>query len=477
MSTATNQDTDLNLDEDEVIQDWSDISKIQNDNPILSIPKRGEKDYEPDGTDIQELLLYRAKKAMFDTLENSVRGSTSKSQVKGYYIPDKHIAMVPYAKGNFVQSMGETDKDGTLWLHFFEFLYLAERGTITPFWKAYGNNVELPLSIEDLYSYFKTQKEMDNFSIYAHLKRLGFIVRSSDQYIITKNNTSFYPPMNFKSYTIGSMRNIINRISSTFTYTGISLFNGIIFSQWHFYLRRYRSSPDIYESLNKLISYHKIPHSITDLRHEYSSLKRSTSNSTPTSLHITFNIWKPNPTFKKKYPELPDYQVVTYNKNMTNQSFPTFNELEALFRSLDYKFNFIEHSSNTDFWNKNTYNNGVLREDILNDLTNNARNKNKQPKIVTKKPTENKNKKPGKELPPHIQQLKRLKNGYRSFLLAIMDNGIVSFAKISEADFGSENVWYVPPPKGTIGRPNKNWRKTNKSKDNHRKEKEQSEIK
>jgi len=223
MSSTTNQDTDLNLDEDEVIQDWSDISKIQNDNPILSIPKRGEKDYEPDGTDIQELMLYRAKKAMFDTLENSVRGSTVKSQVKGYYIPDKHVAMLPHAKGNFVQTMGETDKDGTLWLHFFEFLYLAERGTITPYWKAYGDNVELPLSIEDLYSYFKNQKEMDNFSIYAHLKRLGFIVRSSDQYIITKYNISFYPPLDFKSKTIGSMRNIVHRITSSFTHQVLNI--------------------------------------------------------------------------------------------------------------------------------------------------------------------------------------------------------------------------------------------------------------
>ncbi|KAG0667844.1 tRNA-splicing endonuclease subunit sen54 [Maudiozyma exigua] len=435
---------EIDLEEDEIIQDWSTVSKFTNDNPILSIPKRGEKDYEPDNTNTQEILLYRAQKAMFDTLENSIRGTIIKNQVKAYYIHDRHVGWIPHAKGNFVQTMGETDKEGTLWLHYFEFLYLAERGTITPFWKT-NNGIEIPLSIEDLYSFFKNQKEMDDFAIYGYLKRLGFIVKSTNDCIISQNKLSFYPSSVSKSHCI----NILQNITSIFNKTYNSLFNGIIFSQWHFSHMKYTSSPQIYMSLNRLISYNRAPNSVKELHHDYQFHSGNIESSDKT-LQITFNVWKPNPTFKKKFPELPDFQIVTYNKNINDQKFPTYKDLQHLFQSLNYKFNFLMDPANSEFWNRNTYINDIQRQKILDDIDNNPRNKGKLPKKDTNIPenSTNKKQKPKRELPPHIQQLKRLKNGYRSFLLAIMDNGIVSFSKISEADFGSENVWYVPPADG-----------------------------
>lgn len=126
---------DEDEDEDEKIQDWAEIAKLTQANAPVVIPKRGEKDYEPDGSNIQELLLYRARKAMFDTLTNSVRGSTVKSQVKAYYVPERHMAFVPHARGNFTQTMGtSTSVSGELWLEFYEFVYLSERGTVTPYW-------------------------------------------------------------------------------------------------------------------------------------------------------------------------------------------------------------------------------------------------------------------------------------------------------------------------------------------------------
>lgn len=435
-------DPELDLEEDEIIQDWSAVSKFTNDNPVLSIPKRGEKDYEPDNTNIQEVLLYRAQKAMFDTLENSVRGTIIKNQVKAYYVPDKHIGWIPHAKGNFIQTMGETDKDGKLWLHYFEFLYLAERGTITPFWKT-NNDIEIPLSIEDLYSYFKNQKEMDDFAIYAYLKRLGFIVQSANEFIISQNKLSFYPPSVSKPHCI----NILQNITSIFNKTYNSLFNGIIFSQWHLSLMKYTTSPQIYMSLNRLISCNRAPNSVEELHRDYQLYSEGTTTSDEV-LQITFNVWKPNPTFKKKIPELPDYQIVTYNKNINGQQFPTYKELRRLIQLLNYKFNFLMDPSNSEYWNQHTYIGDIQRQKLLDDIDNNPRNKTKPTKeknIMIPKTKINKKQKPKRELPPHIQQLKRLKNGYRSFLLAIMDNGIVSFSKISEADFGSENVWYVPP--------------------------------
>mgnify|MGYP003366308316 FL=1 len=40
--------------------------------------------------------------------------------------------------------------------------------------------------------------------------------------------------------------------------------------------------------------------------------------------------------------------------------------------------------------------------------------------------------------------MKKLKKGFRSIIIAILDNGVSSFVELSEADFSNENVWYVP---------------------------------
>ena len=181
---------EIEYEEDELEKDWSEIIKLNKKNPQMIIPKRGEKDYEPDGTDIQELLLYKARKSMFEALSNSARGTTIKNQVKAVYDFTKHKALVLNPKGSFLQTMGHVTHNGEYWLDFMEFLYLAERGTITPYCLKsnsipLNNNLSqhddndtnlLPLSIEDLYAFFKTQREIDEFSVYAHLKRLGFIV-------------------------------------------------------------------------------------------------------------------------------------------------------------------------------------------------------------------------------------------------------------------------------------------------------------
>lgn len=446
---------DADVEEDELIKDWSEMSRIPNSNTILSIPKRGEKDYGPDGTDIQELLLYRASKAMFDTLEHSLRGSVIKSQVKAYYIPEKHIAFVPHAKGSFIKTMGESDTNGALWLQFYEFLYLSERGTVTPYWQLERNNQmeDIPLSIEDLYSFFKNQTEIDNFSIYAHLKRLGFIVQMIDDSIITNDNLSFYPPGLNKFHLSNSVSSIFNKITSYVTFCDSSLFNGLIYSKWHFYFKRYSTTPQLYNSLNRLISFYKAPSTVSELYQERKNMNLHPH--TEDALTITFNVWKPNPNFKKKNPELPDYQVVTYNKNIRDQSFPTYKEIRNLFKSLEYKFEFIENSRDTDFWDKNSYINGVSREIRIKNLKDKQKKKDKKVEDTPKKTT-----KSNKSLPPHVQQTRRLKNGYRNFLLAIMDNGIISFAKIAEADFGSENVWYVSQTNPT-NRANQSKRKSN----------------
>ena len=458
---------DEDEDEDEKIQDWAEIAKLTQANAPVVIPKRGEKDYEPDGSNIQELLLYRARKAMFDTLTNSVRGSTVKSQVKAYYVPERHMAFVPHARGNFTQTMGtSTSVSGELWLEFYEFVYLSERGTVTPYWQIeLDKSLDIPLSMEDLYSLFQTQEELDNFSVYAHLKRLGLIVMKahfSDEGGTA--TTTFFEPAILRDMVARKNQNYLSsvfslaRLTSSFLSAKNSFFNGIFYCRWHYYFRRYTSSQQLYQQLNRLVPYYCSPKTREELHSAAAERLGCNGHEHSSYPVIAFNIWKPTPNFKKKSAELPDYQVVVYNKSVTGQHFPTYREFRRIFDSLDYKFEFLstgstKPSSKREFWDKNSFIDGVSRAEYLDNLK--ARKHKRSAEHVTTGQTtsavntassstrlSSSSGKSKTNSPSYGQKIRSLRCGYRSFLLAVVDNGIISFVKISEADFGSTDVWY-----------------------------------
>lgn len=453
-------------DEDEKIQDWAEIAKLTQANAPVVIPKRGEKDYEPDGSNIQELLLYRARKAMFDTLTNSVRGSTVKSQVKAYYVPEKHMAYVPHAKGNFTQTMGtSTSVSGELWLEFYEFVYLSERGTVTPYWQVeLDKSLDIPLSMEDLYSLFQSQEELDNFSVYAHLKRLGFIVIKA--HFPDESGTAattFFEPAILRDMVARRNQNYLSsmfsltRLTSSFLSAKNSFFNGIFYCRWHYYFRRYTSSQQLYQQLNKLVPYYCSPKTREELHSTAVEGLSCNGNERFSYPVIAFNIWKPTPNFKKKSAELPDYQVVVYNKSMTGRHFPTYREFRRIFNSLDYKFEFLNTGSSKpfskqEFWDRNSFIDGVSRAEYLDNLKA-RKHKRSAGQATGEQTTGTINTAPGStgsggtpknqtNSLSYGQKIRSLRNGYRSFLLAVVDNGIISFVKISEADFGSTDVWY-----------------------------------
>lgn len=442
-AVETNSKSD-DIDEDEVAQDWSQAAKLSVKSLTSSIPKRGEKDYEPDGTNLQELLLYRAREAMFDTLENSPRGSVVSSQVKAYYDQEYHGAVLPHAKGNFLQTMGSVDEEGRCRLLFYEFVYLAERGTILPLY-CNGSQEEVPLSMQDIYSLFRSQAEMDSYFVFAHLKRLGFIVTGNDKDMSKK--ASFYPRLNHESLSVGK---VWTSMVSFMRVDTNSLMNAFFYTSWNFLLRRYTSNPQIYKGLKRLIPYRVPPKTSEALRLERAGIQTKCDGG---KFSVAFNVWKPQTRFRKKNPGLPDFQVVMHNKSDSTQTFPSYADLREIFNSLDYKFEFLSETDDEQFWNRNTF----VGETLASTISPSSKPK---PDQKSRKNEGKSSKKGGKrEVAPHVKQARRLKNGYRSFLLAVMDDGLISFVKISEADFGSEEVWYIP------SKQTKERKKVNQSKD------------
>lgn len=414
-------------EEDEEVQDWSQVSQLVASNTSITLPRRGEKDYEPDGSNIQELQLYRARKLMLDTLRNSVRGSVLKSQVKAYYNSNKHQAFVPFPKGNFMQTMGRANSSGEFWLDFHEFVYLAERGTITPFW---GDNItdehEIPLAIEDLYSLFYDNAELNRYLIFSHLKRLGFIVT------LTKDSrchsTSFFPNHN-QDYNIFSLNHIpvIKSIASVFKLKFNLFQNYFAYSTVRYVLGRYTTNEQIYKSIGKLIATSPVPKCTSSL---FQDRNENIPFMSQNASNIVFDMWKPQVNFRKKSPGLPDYQIAIFDKNNTRSEFPTYKQLKSTFNELDYKFDFLDIDEAD--WDKHSYTCGVKRSDYLAKLRNKS---TKIGAINRPKKVSVSNKKTKRPSNVNALKMKKLKQGYRSFLMAIVDNGLISFVRISETDF------------------------------------------
>lgn len=448
---------DSDREDGELTKDWSGLSKLSKISNHPIIPKRGEKDYEPDGTNVQERLLYDARKDMFDSLYNSLRGTVIKHSLKAYYDSVKHMGVVINPKGNFLNTMGVVDQTDRCWLEFHEFVYLAERGTITPYIQVSNHmndpDLDIPLSIQDLYSFFKSQKEMEEFFIFSHLKRSGFIIISAN--LERSEKTSFFPEeQDLKKMVLFQS---VNKILTSLCGLSFSLFNISIYHPLHFFFHKYRSSSQIYKSLNTLIPFYKAPSTISMLMEERIKSQKSKIK-VEERWKIAFNMWKPRSIFKKKSPGLPDFQIVIYNKNDKSQHFPTYSEIREIFQRLDYRFEFLQEINNDSDWDEHTYINGAKKKPSVSkikhtpqDIQTNTSHNSYQKKQTT----------PG-NYPSHVHQFKRLKRGYRSFILAVMDDGLISFIKISEADFGSENIWYESKTKSKVYKSKKNTNKTSR---------------
>lgn len=238
--------------------------ELEDQNWTSLLPKRGSKDYEPDGTNIQMSQLEKSKDAMFTTL-SVPRGHIKKHFVKAEWVADRRQARVLNPKGSFLQTCGRVDSQNQCWLNIEEFIYLVERGTVYPVL----NN--LPMSLQQCYSLFE-QGELEQYWCYAQLKRLGYIVlRYQKHYDEVVHQLSF-----------------VQRVKSLFT----RLYSNILRMLTTSRLLKFTSNESILRSL-QIDSF--IPHG------------------TKYAKQPVFSIWKPQQSFKKSSPPVPDFNINVIN--------------------------------------------------------------------------------------------------------------------------------------------------------------------
>lgn len=313
--------------EDEDGPDWSNI-------PLPGrafIPKRGEKEYEPraaTGTSLQQHLLERSRKAMFDAI-SGVRGANHKSISHAVWIPSIARAHVTVARGTHFTTIGTSvSRDPPpapkrLELLPEEALYLIERGSMFC-WKhspspTGGELPGTPMSVQQAYAEMIGQADttLDHYQVYAYLKRLGYNVL----------RTRPPPPPALPRWWQRLLRpfySLVERLAGLLYSAGTFLlpkrdwWRPLLFHQWglpHDYSQ-------LFARIRVIPSGHSLPLHTAHLRQNEDSPYR-----------IFFDVYKPGHIFRKSERPAPDFQVAIVNGRTTPM--PTIHELTALFDAAD----------------------------------------------------------------------------------------------------------------------------------------------
>lgn len=127
--------------------------------------------------------------------------------------------------------------------------------------------------------------------------------------------------------------------------------------------------------------------------------KRNPAETTDPAFRITYHLWKPgSTTYKKSDPGTPDFRIAVVNARET--TFPTLAQLSGLIDTQPYQ---------------------PPRQDV--------------------------------------QLYQKLRNGYKSVILAVVDQGVTSYLRLADAGFVREKLFDRKPPAARKGGKGGNWKK------------------
>ncbi|KAF2471981.1 uncharacterized protein BDR25DRAFT_221589 [Lindgomyces ingoldianus] len=357
------------------------------DSKDLTLPKRGDKDFEPHATSLQLSNLEASRQAMHGVLSWQ-RIHTPKKHLLGLYDPGHNMASVERAKGENFQTIGQT-KGITTWLLPEEALFLIEKGSLDCRWPVTKPTEDedstskpqegTPMSLQGAYAAFigfeggvggKLTLEM--YTVYASLKRTGYVVfrtgswddnrpglQPSEHTALEHTSTNSSPQRS--SFFVEIWRRLGRHDTEDLSkrlQCGPMVKLGL-----------YRSYTDIYRLLEIIHTHdHKAPPMFT--------LEPDSLN----PFRVTFDVYKPAGKFKKTARGEPDYRVAVINARET--SVPTAAQLNDLLATTPY--NAFKSDGNL---------------------------------------------------------YAKLRHGSRNVILAIVDNGIPSYIRIADVAFSEEKLY------------------------------------
>ena len=156
-----------------------------------TIPKRGEKDFEPHGTSHQDTLLSVSRQAMHNAL-STTRIQAPKAHLIGHWHASLNQCAVTQSKGPHFKTLGKADRESIVWLLPEETLYLLERGNLDVRWEQPQGNWVTPMSLQGAYAVcigdeVEDRIGLERWTVYAALKRSGYVVMRAPSWTEPEN--------------------------------------------------------------------------------------------------------------------------------------------------------------------------------------------------------------------------------------------------------------------------------------------------
>ncbi|KAG5519214.1 hypothetical protein PMAC_002302 [Pneumocystis sp. 'macacae'] len=306
--------------EDE-IQDYFFLNNYKKNTSVL-FPKRGEKDYEPDGSFKQDEMLKKSIDSMFDVISKERRISR-KIYSKAIWVSSVKLAKVERIRGTQFKSLGKFINN-TIWLLPEELIYLVERGSLECWWE---NGI--PMSLQAVYSVCLEEcGGLEQYQVYSYLKRLGYYVFRPikiENEVSVFSSTKSYGFENISPF-FAWMKSLMNFVYSVFERYSTNNWNTLVKGAYYY------SYDQIYKSL-QIIPYY-CPF---DSQENYAY----TANKKTDTFKISYYVWKPVSNFKKSKLQNPDFRIVVVNTR--SSSLPSLKDFVNIFDLVPIK----NHEPNT----------------------------------------------------------------------------------------------------------------------------------
>ncbi|CAG8087036.1 unnamed protein product [Penicillium salamii] len=390
-----------------------------------SLPRRGEKDFEPNPTEHQTGVLSESRRAMHNAL-SFPRLHSTKAHVIAFYAPDGYTPLaeipppkapqqtdkstesaekparptprsaninpdvcvyVPNPKGPFFKSVGQSDRWNRLWLLPEEALYLIERGSLDIRWPSPTDpaipgedGLSIPMSLQAAWASFIGHGglTLERYSVYSGLKRLGYTLARApgwcDEAEQREHEQNLAPSPSYNENIIPKLRG-----------AGLAGILGSLFNWIHdpYSTASTTSGPMIGTGINRhyMDVYRKLA-----IIPWYDPITASPSNPSDTTapFRVVFHVWKPSTPVKKSAPPTPEFRVAVLSTR-DQTTMPNMTQLGALLESTPLD-------------------------------------------------------------PPSGEKMERmmymrLRHGYRNVILAVVDQGVVSYLRVADSAFGKEKLY------------------------------------
>ena len=294
---------------------------------------------------------------------------------------------VPNPKGTLFKSVGQSDRWNRLWLLPEEALYLIERGSLDIRWPSPTDpavtgqdDLSIPMSLQAAYASFVGHGglTLERYSVYTGLKRLGYTLARAPGWCDEAEQQE-------NEHETSPSSSVHENVKPMLRGAGLAGILGSFFNWLHdpHSTASTTTGPMIGTGIHRhyMDVYRKLA-----IIPWYDPVTAPPSNPSDITapFRVVFHVWKPSTPFKKSAPPTPEFRVAVLSTR-DQASMPTMTQLGALLESTPLD-------------------------------------------------------------PPSGEKMERmmymrLRHGYRHVILAVVDQGVVSYLRVADSAFGKEKLY------------------------------------